>query len=1151
MLTKNQSYTALLTLAALVVGYFAYEHTVGQLTDFEQLPEELAGPMADDSAVEVDPQSIRESEVAAVRGFGPDCQERVAPLTLESRKPADMESVPGRGAGIFVYAQDYQRDAEDPKLMRLHPFSLVQVKPSASGNVEEDEIVTVRGDEAYLEFDQPVELTRPSGMKPVAGRVQGNVEVKSNGRTVDPADDIVVLTDMLHYRESKNLVWADGPLRVLAQDKGTVTGVGMELELYPEPPPGAPKRKDPARRIRIFKNVRFDLLVDEDENFLGAAMAPESTKAPASEGAAATTGTAGTDSEKRGGRKEPTPLTITSRGPFEYDLETRQAKFSRSVQVLRTSPAEREGASDAIDQLESDQLELVFREKTELERQAESSQQAAGAAAGAAASANGKSTDRGVTSLGAARGLKLQSVIATGKQVILISDSEHLQATGNFLLYNADTRRAELRSNDELVAIHDNAIIHARSLVIDQGAAKDIRNFIADGPRGWLEILEEQGTKDGTREGSKEGTKPEKKPELTIRWQGRLTMESKPGNETRMVTITDNVELEDDRGAIKSDLLKVWLVPTELPPTTESTASAAAAPTHRRKLEPVKMEATGRVSAHSPDLTVVTENLSVDIVKRKQPEAGTGRQGGGPEKLAVAPLAEPGRLAKPRASATPAKQKKGFDPKPGEPAAPVPPVANQDNKPGAKANEARAPASAPPAAVVTDRRIESTPGSSSSESGARDKPDEPLDVQARRVAVVVERVGKRSRPIRAWADGEVLVTQVPSKPDDEPIEVRGQTLHFERKDEGDLMKVDGSDRRLASVKSSDATICGRNQILFDEVNNRVTCSGPGYILRESATDLVGKAVETPQLLRIDWEKGMDFDGKLATFEGSVKAQQGSAEIHCQNMDVTFDEKIHFRQSREMKLKKAAVTKSKILTVDCDKDVIVYDAERREDGSERYSTLRAAVMHFDNQYRTMVASGPGVTQTIEKVVAKPDASGKVVAPRLPYQLTQVAFLREMRGDQTNQTGKFFESVHIVHTPVARVDQTVDEDQMDPDGVIIDAADMAAMAVRTGADGGKYRDFQAEGNVRVQAREFTGQCDRLTYDQEKDRLVLASQGGRMAQFYRQLRAGEKPQEYFARTITYVKRLNKISTDSSDGFHSFDVVPGAGAGNSLKPR
>jgi hypothetical protein len=259
------------------------------------------------------------------------------------------------------------------------------------------------------------------------------------------------------------------------------------------------------------------------------------------------------------------------------------------------------------------------------------------------------------------------------------------------------------------------------------------------------------------------------------------------------------------------------------------------------------------------------------------------------------------------------------------------------------------------------------------------------------------------------------------------------------------------------------------------------------------------------------------------------------------MDVTFDRRIVFKEQREKKNRKQGQTAA-VESVDCDKDVVVYQSQRNNlDGSFRITTMEVAVMHYDSQFKSMTASGPGRIKILETNKPKEDEKGVVAPPKWPYQFTQIMFQGEMRGGQENKTAKFFENVHIIHTPVKETNETVDEDNLNPDGLVVRASDYAVMAVSAAADGSENRDFQAEGNVQVHAREFWGQCDRLSYDQQKDKLVFDSQQGRKSNFYRQLRIGEEPQRFYARSITFIRKENRISTDSSDGFNSLDIVPG----------
>lgn len=1019
MHSGKQAFTFLAASLCILVAFLVYQSTLGQLTDYEQLAPELARPMDEAAGAPSDPRTLRESEIAAGRGFGPDCPELHAPLILESRPKGDAAVPAQRGLGVYVYAHDYEILKDKPNQMRLHPFSMVQIQAARSGRAEEDEISTVRGQEAILEFDRPIELTKISGVRPVAGWVQGQVELKNNHRTEDPSDDFVVLTERLDYSESRKLVWTEGQIRVVQSD-AQVTGVGMELELAEEAKPGTNKPRPVAKRLRLFRDVTFFLFVSEEENFLGpppAAAKPPKPNEPADK------------------KKGPvSPLKVTTRGPFVYDMVANRAEFQQSVRVLRQNPPKKPGDPEPIDQLECDQLVLEFEP---------------------AGSPPGQGPSKGPA--GPEGSLRLRSAAATGTQVLLLSDSEQLQATGTYLFHDTKARRAILRSDNELVALQNNTVIHGRSLIIEQGEGNAIRSFVADGPNGWLEIVPDEKKDPKDRDGQR----------LKIRWQGRLTMSGKPGSDAQIVTITDNVELDDERGAMKCDELKVWLVPVGDGP--------GGPPSRGRRVEPVKLEAMRNVSAKFENLVVVTDNLMMDVVHLKE---------------------------RPTAGGAAAKEAEN----PSESKAP-PPAAEARRPPVLKTAQAR-----------TERKVD----------------DEPLDVRAKRVAVVVEREGSTSRPIKAWAEGDVLVSQPSVRPDQQPVEIRGQTLDFNRTPEGDVLKVGGGEQRLAFIHTPELTLAGRRFVRLDEVANAVDVSGSGYLLRTSENDLTGKKADKPQVLRVDWDKQMHFDGKLASFAGGVKAQQGTAEIHCQNMDVAFDVKVDFREIRRSKDRRKK-SPAKIESIDCDKDVIVYDGERKDGLFVRHVTTRAPELHYDNLFRVAEAKGPGQVQIIEKGQSRLDAAGRPAPPKANFQLTTVRFQGAMRADQASQNIKFFDQVHIVHSPVDRLDEAIDENRLHPDGMILDALDHAIIAMIEKEDGKKYRDFQASGNVKVQSRDYWGQGDQISYDQQKDLLVFSGSAAQKALFFRQTSPGERPEEYPARTIRYWRSLNRIVTDSAEGFNA----------------
>lgn len=861
-----------------------------------------------------------------------------------------------------------------------------------------------------------------------------------------------------------------------------------------------------------MRGVRIDLKLDDEENFLGGAA--NKTAAKPNEP-----------------KKPPTPVSIAARGTFAFNLETNRATFSKSVQVVRKigdGPAK----EDRIDQLECDDLVLQFEDdkdtaegKTPVrvvvgpERDAKSAKETPKSAISTAAT-----VAVGEKKVNRPEGkMKLVATTATGKQVILLSDGEKIQATGNYLFHDAAKKQSILRGDREMIAIHENAVIHASNLIIEQGDEKGVRHFAADGPDGWLEILEE------TKDGQPKPAQSKQKPKLKIRWQGKMVMTTKPGTETQIVTITDDVELDDERIALKCDKLRVWLVPMN--PADAPTPSKVAGVANRQplqgKLEPVRIEAEGRVAARSDDWDIFTQDLNVNIIRKRTslvpPANAAGAKPAEQPLVAVKATAKDNQLQPPN--------RLPIESSPKAKIASTQPRGSVGESHGNRNGSTKSQSAASNPLADAKPRTDIAP-----------EPKTPLEIRATRVALVVEREGTASRPISAWAEGSVLVTQAPKKPTDEPLEIRGQTLQFERKPDGDQMRVSGQGAALASIKTADISMFANKQIFLDEVNNKVNIPGQGYLIRETVNDMEGNRLAKPQLVRIDWERTMEFDGKIARFDGAVRAQQAGAELSCELMDVEFDQRIDFKEAREKRGDKER-PKTQIDRVFCDQNVVALNVEREGDRIIRSMLLHGKALQYDNLHRSSKADGPGDLTIVDRSNPQRDANGKMKNPEHPFERTQVTFDIRMSANREHQTAKFYESVRILRAPVDGMDVPLDANKLPRDGIAVDASESVTVAltekkdVRNGTTE-KYRDFQAVGDVRVQGQDYSGTCDQLSFDEEKDLLIFNSQPGRNAKFFRQLSPGESPQETSARTIRFGRRSGKLGVEGITNLQSIET-------------
>ncbi len=446
--------------------------------------------------------------------------------------------------GIVMAADDGK--LVDGKLMLTKVSVALLGKPRDSG---EREVNTLRGQTAHIEFDQPISnLKDANDRRPVGGTIEGNVRLQNNRRTARMDDDLHLDTEWLAFNEDQHRVWTDRPV-VLTDShpfQRRITGTGLEVILLPkEEKPGDRKEKHKpsvggVKQIRLEREVRMDLLVDAD-GFMssGAASARPAAKSP---------------------------VAVTSRGPFLYEVEcepeTDRATFTDHVNVIRKLETPAAPGSDQpgeqYDQLDCEKLVLLFRRK--------GSEEKARPAA-----------DEGRMDL------TLLSARATGKQVVLVSDAEHLNATGNDFLYDATTKRSILKGEPDMVAERDGHQMRARALVLEGVGDKDpkrkgVREAVALGP-GEIRM--------------KMPDRPDQ-PGLVARWQDELRS-AKEGNVDRL-TLTGQVFLEDaQRGRLQADRLTVWLQAVEAKENGET----------KRRSQPQRMEAHGNVRTFSPELRIL------------------------------------------------------------------------------------------------------------------------------------------------------------------------------------------------------------------------------------------------------------------------------------------------------------------------------------------------------------------------------------------------------------------------------------------------------------------------------------------------------------------------------------------------------------------
>jgi lipopolysaccharide export system protein LptA len=470
--------------------------------------------------------------------------------------------------GLVLAAQEVVIDSEGRAVLK--PFSVAVFSKDKSETKLETkypDITTVQADVAYLRFDKPLKsITQIGGSKIVGGELKGNIRISNNRGTGERSDDVFLETPgTLFYDEQRHHVWTQDPVRIMdlrsKPRPTTIDGTGADLYLLAE----APKENAPAAKqknqtvsgvdlVELRADVKMDLWIDSRSGLLGPAR-PDAKGSKAIVGQ--TSGAPGAD-KKVDAPAESSKVVIETQGPFIYDFKSDKALFNISKitgpRPNLVSVDRYDERTKMTDQLKCDLLEIQFSRKT-----------------GVAASNAGSATDK----------LEIESVRATGKQVVLSSDAEVLEAHGNEFSFNNKTSMSVLKGQPFMDAMKSGNHISAPELQMVNIKGKEKAEAIGAGTMSF------RGT-------------PGAKKLQEARWKDKLTY-LKEGDKDELTLQGNAVFLDPDHDQeLRGDVLKVLMSP----PEKGKNEKAGKSPEHPT---PIQVTATGNVSAKSPDMNMVAQ----------------------------------------------------------------------------------------------------------------------------------------------------------------------------------------------------------------------------------------------------------------------------------------------------------------------------------------------------------------------------------------------------------------------------------------------------------------------------------------------------------------------------------------------------------------
>jgi hypothetical protein len=1097
-------------------AYVVYAYFLGGINGLPPLPEGY-GPIAE-GPLPIAPGGGRENEADNKLGiaFGPECDEvkaRNIKVELPSR-------------GMVLAAKEIA--FVDGKV-KLTPFSLAMFGKQRDGE-KFPEITTVQANEALLTFDKPINNIADMGSnvrKITAGELSGDIRIINNRRTPERDDDLSLFTQgPLFYQESLHRVWTAGAVVDLMdlQSKPNpmeIRGTGMHLYLAADNNAGSGAKTAGGKantgssmkveRIELESDVDMNLWVDPRSGFLGggkdgkevekaglSASKPVAATAPAAQASAQT---------------EKARVKIMTQGPFRYDLVTDRATFDIShhsgpnnvVTVDRFEEKE-----DKTDHLECDHLEIQFLRKN-------------------ASAGQTTPEDRG-------EGLDLETVHATGKEVILTSDAEMLEAHGNDFFHDKRAHLSILKGTPRMWALKEGNEIEAPELQLTD--VKGAQHATALG-EGHIRMLDK-----------KTGERP-----LEAQWTKKLDF-AKDGR-FDLLALTGDASFVDHEHAqqLLAQQLKVWLEPTK-----EGKGSAGGEP---QQPLPHHVDALGQVRAVAPDLRVHDTDHLVLSFKDAAPSAPPLPAAPPIPSSRAADQEEPNQPAKPEQDSPPTGDSSPSPaPRPGVGSAATTTAAEPSEQSGKAPPRHKPGAPAPAAEGTGPAKASSTPA----------KPKNPMDLSARFIDAQVLRTGGKSELDKLWCEGTVHITQEPSGPDDKGVDIRGEKLQLVRQADGNILTVFGD---YAQVQLDKLYIVGP-EVNIDQTTNYAEVHGTGVMRLPSNGNLYGTKLAPsadakptppsgtkaapPTEVTIQWERHMLFNGLVAQFDWpsdprhgrSVQAEQENDRLACKAMQVTLDRMVSLREGEKGK------QPANVQKVVCDQNVWVESMKRNGSRIVDYQRLDGPLLSVDNgedKDDTLVhAGGPGTVRIFQLGTkgdllappagaspppAKPSKKNGSVTHSSPPQpppskdegetkLTRITYEGWMYANKKKGLAKFLDKVVMIHVPTDDPSLQLDENHLPP-GYLYLSCEILEVLKNNLPDGKSYQEMRAYKNVAIETQEFTGNAETVKYDESKEQVILEGSDSNPAILTRQKGRGTDPDTVRGRKIIYLRSTGEYHVEA----------------------
>jgi lipopolysaccharide export system protein LptA len=686
--------------------------------------------------------------------------------------------------------------------------------------------------------------------------------------------------------------------------------------------------------------------------------------------------------------------------------------------------------------------------------------------------------------------LQPSRIEARGSPTVLTAPTEHLQAWAEVLRYNLADQQVFLEDGKQVLLRRDRDEIHAPSIRYTPGPPEHTNMFqlLAAGP-GWLRG--EMADRPGQQ--------------LEARWGSKL--EVRPQQQNQVISLTGAAELKSQAmGQLDADEIHFWL--HEAPPDVVGGPPDHSASARTGSFQPDRLLALGEVAGDSTQFSIKrADRLEVWFT--------------------TAPRLPPGLVYRAEAGNSLAGS--------------LPPTNFSPSAPSASPHVAAAPA----AGVVPALPFAAQSPAAAGERHAH------LEITGRVIQARVLLHDRQQGELTGGTvtDGVRVVETQTAQIGDLPVLVTGDWLNATEAN---------SPQAKVTVLGKPAHMEGRGlsltgpSIAIDRGANRLTMDCPGQMEKFLDRDLENRPLSRPGTLRVNWEKGMTFDGRKAHFDRGVNVRNDTQLMKTSWLDVYLQHPISFSEARPQD--PALVEK-----IICGEGVSIVNQAFENGQQTGFDRIQLKDLDMNNITGDFHASGPGRVISVRRggnqafnmpggplaggggTNVRPAAFAPAQPPDDPNQLSclDLTFMKSITGNKNRKDLTFHGQVRAAHAPAqswATTLEDIDPKRLGKDAVILhsESLEVADMSPVSGGSGGNT-EFQARDNVKAEGNNFYALCARLSYSQAKDQMIFEGDGRSDAELYKQEQEGVPVQPFKAQKIIYFTKTKQVNVD---GFHSAEM-------------